>query len=57
MFLITIAWVECQGFWAVGKGSRNFSKSGDILNPGRPLIIKLKISETRMLMDLKKKQV
>jgi hypothetical protein len=29
----------------------------EILNPDRPLIIKLKISETRVQADLKKKQV
>jgi hypothetical protein len=42
----------------VGRKYVNFKKvGGNILNPDRPLIIKLKISETRMQAYLKKKQV
>jgi hypothetical protein len=41
----------------VGRKYVNFKKvgGGNILNPDRPLIIKLKISETRMQAYLKKK--
>ncbi len=36
---------------------KRYGARGNMLNPDRPLIIKLKISETRMQADLKKKQV